>query len=79
MADSNLPVLRKGDSGSTVALLQTFLRIKGFGTSLDPSRQLHVDGIFGELTDSVVRQFQKSSHLNVDGIVAAKTWEAFVS
>ncbi len=79
MADSKLPVLRKGDSGSTVALLQTFLRFKGFGTSLDPSHQLHVDGIFGELTDSVVRQFQKSSHLNVDGIVADKTWEAFVS
>ncbi|GAB1541196.1 hypothetical protein NUACC21_38660 [Scytonema sp. NUACC21] len=79
MADSSLPILRKGDSGSTVALLQTFLRIKGFGTSTNPNLQLRVDGVFGDLTDSVVRQFQQSASLKVDGIVGAKTWEAFVS
>ncbi|MBW4595539.1 MAG: peptidoglycan-binding protein [Brasilonema angustatum HA4187-MV1] len=78
MADASLPVLQKGATGSTVALLQTFLRIKGYGTSTNPTLQLHVDGIFGDTTDSVVRQFQKNSHLNVDGVVGDKTWQAFV-
>ena len=79
MADSSLPILQKGATGSTVALLQTFLRSKGYGTSTNPTLQLHVDGIFGDTTDSVVHQFQKSSHLTVDGVVGDKTWEAFVS
>ncbi|MEC4815729.1 MAG: peptidoglycan-binding domain-containing protein [Scytonema sp. PMC 1069.18] len=38
-----------------------------------------MDGVFGERTDSVVRQFQQSSNLKVDGIVGSKTWAAFVS
>ncbi|MDF5729695.1 MAG: peptidoglycan-binding domain-containing protein [Rhizonema sp. PD38] len=79
MANASLPVLQKGATGSTVVLLQTFLQIKGFGTSTDPTLQLHVDGTFGDITDSVVRQFQKHAHLNTDGIVAEKTWKAFVS
>lgn len=35
---------------------------------------LHVDGIFGPLTEEAVKQFQKEHGLEVDGIVGPKTW-----
>ena len=66
--DSNL--LRKGDKGDDVKLLQHRLNILGW--------QLTEDGIWGVQTDSAVRGYQYRAGLTVDGIVGAKTKAALI-
>lgn len=66
--DSNL--LRKGDTGAVVKLLQHRLNILGW--------QLTEDGIWGVQTDSAVRGYQYRAGLTVDGIVGAKTRAALI-
>ena len=66
--DSSL--LRKGDQGSAVKLLQHRLNLVG--------NQLTVDGIWGVQTDTAVRNFQYKAGLTVDGIVGPKTQGALV-
>ena len=39
----------------------------------------NADGIFGNLTDKAVRNFQQANSLNVDGKVGPLTWEALFS
>lgn len=55
--------LRKGQKGDSVKILQ---------------RALHLveDGIFGQLTEEAVRDFQRKNGLFPDGIVGQKTWDA---
>lgn len=62
------PVLRRGDSGSAVTLLQTLL--------CDVVTPIGVDGAFGPETLSAVRAFQQRAGLTVDGVVGPKTWAA---
>jgi len=59
--------LRRGDRGNLVYLLQVALYIKGYRTALD--------GIFGEDTERVVKEFQRSRGLSVDGIAGPATFE----
>ena len=66
--DSNL--LRKGDTGAAVKLLQHRLNILGW--------QLTEDSIWGVQTDSAVRGYQYKAGLTVDGIVGAKTRAALI-
>lgn len=66
--DSNL--LRKGDTGAAVKLLQHRLNILG--------NQLTEDGIWGVQTDSAVRGYQYRAGLTVDGIVGPKTQAALI-
>lgn len=66
--DSNL--LRKGDTGAAVKLLQHRLNILGW--------QLTEDSIWGVQTDSAVRGYQYRAGLTVDGIVGAKTRAALI-
>ena len=66
--DSNL--LRKGDTGATVKLLQHRLNILGW--------QLTEDGIWGVQTDSAVRGYQYRAGLTVDGVVGPKTQAALI-
>lgn len=56
-------LLKKGNSSKDVQTLQRALHL------LD-------DGIFGQMTEDAVKEFQKSHGLNVDGIVGDKTWAA---
>lgn len=54
--------IKKGSRGEDVGVLQKALN-------------LMADGIFGNLTDEAVREFQKINGLAVDGIVGKNTWE----
>lgn len=58
--------LRKGSKGAQVKTLQRMM--KGCGYTIT------IDGDFGTQTDGVVRKYQKSNGLTVDGIVGNQTW-----
>lgn len=62
--DPRRAMLRKGDQGQSVRLLQTLL--KG----------LTVDGFFGPTTELALRHFQSAHSLKVDGLVGPATWQA---
>ena len=66
----NTDLLRKGDRGDDVKLLQHRLNLLGW--------QLTEDGIWGLQTDSAVRGYQYKVGLTVDGIVGAKTRAALI-
>lgn len=65
----NLPpnqVLRKGNRGDNVKILQRKLNLFG--------GHLTVDGDFGDKTETSVKNFQRYWKLAVDGIVGRKSW-----
>lgn len=64
------PVVREGDKEHPVRTLQDLLRAQG--------QSVWADGIFGVLTDSAVRAFQRAAGLSVDGIVGPQTWAALI-
>ena len=59
-----LPILRQGDRGGLVRLLQERLNM--------PNRER--DGIFGSKTEARVRDFQRETGIRADGIVGPQTW-----
>ena len=63
-------VLHLGSQGSDVKLLQEKLS----GSGLKGVRGITVDGVFGQQTDTAVRNFQETEGLTVDGIVGPQTW-----
>lgn len=65
---STQPLLKRGDRGGFVRVLQ--MRLREIGYKLD------VDGDFGAKTDSAVRGFQSSHSLKIDGKVGPATWKA---
>lgn len=58
-----MQTLRLGSRGQDVRALQQALA-------------LHVDGIFGPVTEEAVKFFQAQKSLDADGIVGPKTWAA---
>jgi peptidoglycan LD-endopeptidase CwlK len=60
-------VLRKGDRGEDVRLIQTRLSVLGFLGAGD------IDGIFGTGTELAVKKFQKSKGLSADGLIGPQT------
>lgn len=67
-------LLRRGDRGESVQLLQYMLTlIAEFDEGLP---QLSVDGIFGAATEDAVRTFQRREGLTADGLVGRATWNA---
>lgn len=66
---ATLPLLKKGDSGPNVVLLQQKLTAAGFNPGT-------ADGNFGNGTETAVINFQKSKNLPADGIVGTATWTA---
>ena len=61
------PILRKGARGESVELLQELLVINGYSVK--------IDGSFGLLTESAVKDFQKANGLTDDGVVGPLTWK----
>jgi len=53
-------------SGDIVIELQELLNAHGY--------QLRIDGDFGSVTETAIRDYQHQHHLRVDGVVGAKTW-----
>lgn len=64
------PLVRRGDTEHPVRTVQHLLREHGQGVS--------VDGIFGPLTETAVRQVQTDAGIAVDGIVGPDTWGALI-
>ena len=62
------PTLRRGSAGDAVRNLQGLLAAAGYRVS--------ADGVFGRLTESAVRDFQRARALVVDGIAGPRTLEA---
>lgn len=60
-------VVEKGDEGNITYLIQAMLICKGY--------DIDADGIFGSITDSKVREFQKNNNLVIDGLVGKNTFE----
>lgn len=66
--DDAHPVLRRGDTGQDVTILQNELVEAGF--------KVLPDGDFGEITEQAVKTFQASQGLKSDGVVGRDTWDA---
>jgi peptidoglycan hydrolase-like protein with peptidoglycan-binding domain len=64
------PLVRQGDQGAAVKLLQERLNLWG------AAPQLAVDGAFGPKTYEAVKAFQAAHKLVVDGVVGQLTWLA---
>ena len=65
------PILKKGDSGSPVDLLQFALKQRGCYTD-------SVDGSFGDNTVKAVKAFQRACGIPQSGNADKKTWEALL-
>jgi peptidoglycan hydrolase-like protein with peptidoglycan-binding domain len=77
--DLTLPTLRPGDRGKSVQLLQQILSDNSFlhaaGVRLGNPRGAVVNGVFGPITESAVRDLQKRYKIPVTGQVNPRTWE----
>ncbi|HEY9642843.1 MAG TPA: peptidoglycan-binding domain-containing protein [Coleofasciculaceae cyanobacterium] len=77
--DITLPTLRRGDRGRSVQLLQQILLDNGFlgaaGVRLGNPRGAAVDGVFGSITESAVRDLQQRYNVPVTGQMNPRTWE----
>ncbi len=58
--------MKKGSKFGEVSKLQTLLNSLGFNTGV-------ADGLFGPLTDTAVKEFQKSKNLTSDGVIGPIT------
>jgi peptidoglycan hydrolase-like protein with peptidoglycan-binding domain len=69
MPNPGQPAVKAGDSGEAVSQAQRALR-------RTPNTTLVVDGVFGPLTETATKEFQKQAGLPVTGVVDATTWAA---
>lgn len=64
-----LPVLRIGDAGGQVAVMQTLLDFHGY-----PCGESGADGIFGSDTEKALAYFQAERDLDPDAVCGTLTW-----
>jgi peptidoglycan hydrolase-like protein with peptidoglycan-binding domain len=73
-ASNNPPAIRRGEKDQkAVEILQTCLVELGFDMPRSTKPNGLLDGIFGQETEAVVRQFQQFNKLAPDGIVGSAT------
>ena len=65
-----LSILRKGSKGEEVKTLQRLLN--AFGS------KLYIDGSFGPLTQTALRNYQSSNKLEVDGVCGVQSWTSLL-
>lgn len=68
-----LPVLRRGATGTAVAALQRLL--VGRGQSVGPDG---ADGDFGANTEKALLAFQQGAGLSADGVAGSASWSALI-
>ena len=66
--------ISKGDRGEIVRIMQMGLICRGYSLAF-----YGADGDFGSTTDKVLRMFQKTKRLTVDGICGKNSWKALFS
>ncbi len=66
-APVDMPILKQGSKGELVENIQETLAISGY-------YQGELDGDFGSITETAVKDLQKQTGLVVDGIVGDRTW-----
>ncbi|MEM8813122.1 MAG: peptidoglycan-binding domain-containing protein [Pseudomonadota bacterium] len=72
-ASNNAPPMRNGSRGRGVHLLQFALIDLGHRMPLSTGGTTSPDGIFGDETERIVRDFQRANNLTVDGDVGPNT------
>ena len=65
--DYEMPLIKRGDKGKAVKILQIILG------------DLAVDGSFGPATQAATIAFQKKHNLEADGVVGKETWRALIN
>ena len=73
---AKLPDLKQGDKGASVRTLQALLVARHYHVGDTGKLKDGIDGDFGPLTDSAVRDLQDKSGLKVTGTVDSGTWPA---
>ena len=75
-----LPILKKGDTGDAVKNVQTLLIAKGYycGGGRTLLGREKPDGDFGPATEKSVRDYQRLTHLQDDGIIGEDTWKVLL-
>ena len=68
----DLPIIRQGDNGFPVIVVQTLLSKHNFNVN-------YIDGDFGPDTLAKVKAFQKAKGLDADGIVGRDTWTTLLT
>jgi len=72
-AANNSPVMKKGEAGHAVRLLQQALMDLNYPLPKSNAKHGSPDGIYGGETRAQVRAFQKKHHLSVDGKTGKQT------
>jgi peptidoglycan hydrolase-like protein with peptidoglycan-binding domain len=67
---SKFPTQRRDDHNAAVRVIQYLLN--------DRNIAVKVDGIFGPMTETAAKSFQKKHGLKQDGIVGEQTWSALI-
>lgn len=71
-ATDHVPILKLGDRGQAVVDVQRYLKQTGLYTGA-------IDGIYGEISQAAVIQFQELADIRMDGIVGIETWKAMLN
>src|SRR5687768_18066229 len=69
--------VKQGSTGDAVRGVQEVMKFHDQSDGEGPP--IHVDGIFGPITDNWVRGFQTAVDIDSDGIAGPITWRAMVS